>query len=190
MVTTTLPIPAPVQVLQQLFEQIAQTRMAGVPILHPGLRVEALGFAPLPPGAYVAEPAPPDQTQAQAQAELLGILITPWFMNLVCLPLQPCLGLPNKQAKRSLCLGEQSFEFLAHSEPGLGAFWSCSLFSPMGEFRDQAQARETAWAVLQALRAPPAPPPTSPQQAHAELAVPSRRALLFGRSAAAALGRP
>jgi len=92
MATSSASSPLPAQRLQQLqhlFEQIASTRMAGLPILHPALRVETLGFEPLPMDALPQEPAAP--AGLQAQPELLGILITPWFMNLLCLPLRPCL---------------------------------------------------------------------------------------------------
>lgn len=176
------PLPAQrLQQLQHLFEQIARSRMAGLPILNPALRVEALGFEPLPAEALPADPAA--QAPPQPRPELLGILITPWFMNLLCLPLRPCLA-PAAEPKRTLHLGGQRFEFLPHVEPALGAFWCCSLFSPMNEFAAQAQARETALAVLQALRAKPAAAPQA-EAVHA-----SRRALLFGRPAAiSAAGR-
>lgn len=184
------PLPAQrLQQLQHLFEQIASTRMAGLPILHPALQVEVLGFEPLPLDALPQEQAAP--AGLQAQPELLGILITPWFMNLLCLPLRPCLRTSALAAKRELLLGAQRFEFLAHAEAGLGTFWACSLFSPMSEFVDQAQARETAVAVLQALRVKPVPAahaapanqPVGNSAASADAVVASRRALLFGRSA-------
>jgi len=149
-----------VQVLEQVFTQIALTRMQGVPVQNPALRVQAVGFAPqpTPEGEY-----------------LLGILVTPWFMNLVCLPLdlpntdQAALGVGQK-AKRQI--GSQTFEFIGAYEDELGAFACCSLFSPMFEFADQATAVATAAEVLNLLRTPA--PAVEP--------VPSRRSFLFGRS--------
>jgi [NiFe] hydrogenase assembly HybE family chaperone len=58
--------------LEQAFGTIASTRMAGLPKVHPGLRVEAIGFE-LHRG--------PD-----GEAGWLGALLTPWCMNLVWLP--------------------------------------------------------------------------------------------------------
>jgi len=60
------------------FDDIARTRMVGVPLLNPALQVEAVGFT----------------LQAEGEGELagagvaVGILVTPWFMNLVRLPLR------------------------------------------------------------------------------------------------------
>lgn len=153
--------------LEALFEDIARTRMAGLPVLNAALRVEAVGFLCCPSG-----PA------ADAEPTACGVLITPWFMNLVRLPLHED-GQPAAVGRsREHAVGDMRFAFLAAFEPGFGAFETCSLFSPMFQFRAHAQARATAEAVLAALRvpAPTAAPP-------AERA-PARRFFLFGRSAA------
>ena len=137
--------------LESVFRQIAGSRMAGVPLLNPRLRVQALGFE-------------------SDQGVACGILISPWFMNLVRLPLDPSVEVlaPLQKAERDI--GPRCFEFIGAHEPGLGAFESSSLFSPMFEFEDQAAALATAHEVLGLLR------PAS--------AVPSRRGFLFGRPAA------
>lgn len=142
------------------FEAIARTRMAGVPILHPGLRVEAVGFAPAGEGV---------------DAVLTGVLITPWSMNLLRLPLAAAT-MAAAGMSRWRPLGDGEIEFLGAHDEVLGAYEQCSLFSPMGGFRDAAHARETAEAVLAMLR--PAP-------ARAAEPAPARRAFLFGRGAAA-----
>jgi [NiFe] hydrogenase assembly HybE family chaperone len=99
-----------------------------------------------------------------------GILITPWFMNLVRLPLDDTVEMlpPLQKAERDI--GPRRFEFIGANEPGIGAFEASSLFSPMFEFEDQAAAAATAREVLALLRPSPA--------------VPSRRGFLFGRQAA------
>jgi [NiFe] hydrogenase assembly HybE family chaperone len=145
-----------VAALEALFRDIGATRMRGVPMLHPGLAVQAVGFEAADGGA-------------------LGVLMTPWFMNLVWLPADDACPLPvGTTLRRSV--GHEDFDFIAAHEPGFGAFEACSLFSPMFEFADQAAALSTAEHVLAILRAPPPAHPT----------VPSRRALLFGRDNGAA----
>lgn len=150
-----------VQALVALFRHVQATRMAGVPVLNAALQVEAVGFEPL-----ATEPGEPPAA--------VGVLLTPWFMNLVWLPLEPDTRADRVGQGRVRTVGPTSFEFIGAHEPGLGAFEACSLASPMFEFPDQAQARATAWAVLAELR--PAAPPVSPVSK-------GRRGFLFGRSA-------
>jgi len=157
-----------VQTLEQVFAHIAATRMRDVPVQNPALRVQAVGFAP--------------QIHPQGGEYLLGILVSPWFMNLVCLPLvlpdagEAVLGVGQK-AKRQI--GSDTFEFIGAHEDGVGAFACCSLFSPMFEFADHAAAVATACEVLNLLRTP-APKPAPVLDVKAE-AVPSRRGFLLGR---------
>ncbi len=144
--------------LEALFTHVGATRMAGIPILHPGLRVQAVGF------------------ERDGDAAV-GVLVTPWFMNLVRLPLEPSSSdLPVGQA-RERPVGNECFSFIVGHEDGFGSYEACSLFSPMAEFVDHEAAVATARAVLDTLRQPPqviASPPVAM----------SRRALLFGRPAA------
>jgi [NiFe] hydrogenase assembly HybE family chaperone len=53
--------------LEQIFNKIHQEQMQGIPILNNMLKVQALGFQ-------------------EYQGRIVGILITPWLMNLVMLP--------------------------------------------------------------------------------------------------------
>lgn len=180
--------------LEGAFRHIRATRMAGMPLLHPGLRVQALGFEP----------------EAGDANTLCGVLLTPWFMSLVRLPLRPrggadagWLAVGLKQQRR---MGMAEFEFIGALEPGLGVFEAASLFSPMAEFADHAAALATAHEVLRQLRAPepavvaasaavPALAPAgAPAVAPAAAAaptepVPSRRGFLFGRSPATGAAR-
>ena len=161
------------------FEHIARTRMAGVPLLHAALRTEAVGFQP--------------QADDDGEAGLLGVLVTPWFMNLLWLPGAQAAPLA-LGATRPRRLGGETLAFLGGEEDGC-RFEACSLFSPMFEFTDQDAARAVALAALGHLRqpqtttaavaAPPivkaAPPPAPPAPS-----APTRRGLLFGRRAAEA----
>jgi [NiFe] hydrogenase assembly HybE family chaperone len=154
------------------FEHIAGTRMAGVPILHPGLGVETVGFAPEGDG--------PD-------AAWVGVLITPWFMNLVRLPGNAGAVSTGQAVPRRV--GQDEVDFIGAHDEVLGAYESCSLFSPMGGFSDAVHARETAASVLALLRGPGALPAAAGVPSAAPLAaepVPARRAFLFGRAGAAA----
>jgi [NiFe] hydrogenase assembly HybE family chaperone len=173
-------LPGRVAALEALFRHVAATRMAGVPILHPDLAVRAVGFEPAPDGLGA-----------------VGVLVTPWFMNLVWLPLtehdaegRPLTALA-VGAARMRAVGNERFDFIGAFEPGFGAYEACSLFSPMFEFADQATALATAEQVLAILRAPPPPVQSvgaEPARAVAPSPepVPSRRALLFGRGSAGA----
>ena len=142
-------MPPRAAALEALFRHIAATRMAGVPVLRDGFGVHAIGFEPLDGG-------------------LLGVLVTPWFMNLMFLPPAdaPTLAVG---ATRARTVGSYRFDFIGAHEDGFGAWEACSLFSPMHEFVDEASALGVAREVLAELRRAPVQP--------------SRRALLFGRTA-------
>ncbi|MBL8328485.1 MAG: [NiFe]-hydrogenase assembly chaperone HybE [Rubrivivax sp.] len=72
---------ARVQALVDRFRHIEITRMADVPMRHPGLQVAAVGFA-----ADDSLAAPDAGDLAAGQGGLVGILVTSWFMNLMWLP--------------------------------------------------------------------------------------------------------
>lgn len=147
--------------LTRVFSIIGNTRMQGVPVLHPGLVVEAVGFE-----AY---------TDADGAQAALGILMTPWFMNLIWLPLQGQTAVPIGQV-RERSFGGERFEFIGAHEATFGTYELCSLFSPMFEFTDQATAHATAREVLGLLRKAPIAP-----AAPASAPISSRRAFLLGR---------
>lgn len=171
-------IDARVRQLEAVFRGIAAARMADVPICHPGLCVRAIGF----------------ERSAEEPGVALGVLVTPWFMNLVRLPLPgDAAAAPRAGAAAERPLAERDsatrahgghrFDFLGAFEPELGAYESCSLFSPMFDFADQDSAEATAREVLALLRAPPAAPAAPPAVSTAVVTGPSRRGLLFGRRA-------
>ncbi|MBI2313518.1 MAG: [NiFe]-hydrogenase assembly chaperone HybE [Betaproteobacteria bacterium] len=126
--------PAPL--LEAVFARIQEERMADVPILNPRLAVEAVNFT-------------------RWQGHWLGVLVTPWFMNLVLLPgaQETWVWLP-EGAKRGIGFPCGSFEFIAGFEARLGEYLACSLFSPVLEFENQEAARLTALAALEVLQNP------------------------------------
>jgi [NiFe] hydrogenase assembly HybE family chaperone len=156
--------------IEAAFRAIARTRMSGIPIVNEALAVEAVGFAPW-------------------EAHWLGILITPWCMNLMLLPREPHAWPsvpPGDTVSYRFPAG--AYDFVSAHEPAVGEYQMCSLFSPMFEFADHAAARLTAEAALAALfdaanadhaYAPP-PGPRTPAPSDARL---SRRDLLRGRFA-------
>jgi [NiFe] hydrogenase assembly HybE family chaperone len=119
--------------LTSAFAEIASTRMAGMPFCNDALQVESVGFR-------------------SWEGRWLGVLITPWCMNLMLLPQDPT-------AWRHVRYGDSQgyplpagvFEFISAREPLVGDYQSCSLFSPVFEFGDQEGARLTALAALDAL---------------------------------------
>ncbi len=118
--------------LEENFLRIQQDRMHGLPFLNPALAVQAVGFH-------------------QYEGNVLGVLITPWFMNLMLLPeIDGWEGL--RVGEKILhCFPSGQYEFTVGEENGFGQYQICSLFSPMADFADQASAVATAEAVLVAL---------------------------------------
>ncbi|MET0385470.1 MAG: [NiFe]-hydrogenase assembly chaperone HybE [Polyangiales bacterium] len=169
------PLRTRVAALVHAFDAIARTRMRGVPILHPSIRVEAVGFTLVPPAS-----------DSDTASIALGVLLTPWFMNLVRLPIvlsdRSTIG-----AKQTHRVGDYEVEFIGAFEPELGAFESCSLFSPLPPFESHAVAVETAHEVMRTLT-PPTPQPSAPNTAavgtSTEPSAPrlGRRALFLGRA--------
>ena len=140
--------------LVAVFGAIAATRMADLPICNARLQVEAVGF------------------QRTAAGHWAGVMITPWAINLLCLPGQ-LDGWPALAAcsKHDWHFPSGDYEFTVADEARLGNYHLCSLFSPALEFDSHAQARLTALAAAQALFAEPLSAPLSTP-------APSRRAFL------------
>ena len=148
--TVCLDRSSPAVALERAFETVRRERMHDVPVLNAALAVEAVGFR-----AW--------------REHWLGILITPWFMNLVLMPRVAAAWHPiGERESRHHVFPAGVFEFIGGREPTLGDYQSCSLFSPMFEFADQREARSTALAALDALF-----DPASREAASADPAAPS-----------------
>jgi len=116
--------------MEAAFRHIAATRMRDMPLCNPALTVEAIGFR-----AW--------------QNDRVGVLITPWSMNLICLPgPESCWESVASGSTRSLSLPSGDYDFLTAQEDSIGAYLSSSLFSPMFEFANMEQARAVAEAAL------------------------------------------
>jgi [NiFe] hydrogenase assembly HybE family chaperone len=107
--------------------------MQDMPMVNPALSVEAVGFRPW-------------------ADHWLGVLVTPWFMNLWLMPRVLAKWQPiGERETRHYVFPAGVFEFIGGRDPALGDYQACSLFSPMFEFSDPANARDTAVAALAAL---------------------------------------
>ena len=147
--------------------------MQGVPILNPALSVEAVGFR-------------------HWNEHWLGVLITPWFMNLWLMPrVSAKWPTITAGASRHHVFPAGVFEFLGGHETTLGDYQACSLFSPMFDFADHTAAHATAVAALDALfdvanrelgevHAPPQSAAAAPEHALPAARAVSKRDFLFG----------
>ena len=145
-------------------------------MVNPALSIEAVGFRPW-------------------NDHWLGVLITPWFMNLVLMPRVAARWQPiAERESRHYVFPAGVFEFIGGRDPALGDYQACSLFSPMFEFADPAAAHDTAVASLAALfdaasrpagelPAGPAADAVPAGDAAAAAATVSKRGFLFGSRA-------
>jgi [NiFe] hydrogenase assembly HybE family chaperone len=121
------------QKLEAVFRDIAETRMAGLPICNTALRVQAVGFR-------------------QWNDHWVGVLVTPWTISLALMP-------GDKGPLRTLGADEKmswefpsgKYEFMGLNEPALGTCQTCSLISPVVDFECHEDAVSVAEQVMAAL---------------------------------------
>ena len=159
--------------VETTFERVRRERMAGLPFVNEALRVEMVGLR-------------------RWRGLWLGVLVTPWFMNLLLLPGDGAADVGEVPARwPAVRTGEYAhftfpagtMSFLAGREGEVAEYLSCSLFSPMFEFAGHDVARQTAEACLAALFDPAAAagrPAAEPDRAE-EPAPVSKRDFLRGR---------
>ena len=115
------------------FREIWHAKMRDVPMVNKLLTVEAVGFR-------------------MVDGRPLGVLISPWFMNLIQLPGEgedwSDLVAGDKEL---IAFPSGEYEFIHNTRDMIGGYKACSLFSPMGDFRTQMQAQDVARAVMVAL---------------------------------------
>jgi [NiFe] hydrogenase assembly HybE family chaperone len=121
--------PTPLE-LERAFQRVHSERMQDVPILNPALEVSAVRFRIW-------------------KGYNLGVMLTPWFMNLVLLPgeHEPWPELRIGDA-RSYGFPSGTYDFLLGELDDIGRYLACSLFSPVFEFEDQVTAVAVAQAVM------------------------------------------
>jgi [NiFe] hydrogenase assembly HybE family chaperone len=125
-------LPDPSRRLAHAF-RAAATRMEGLPFVNAALAVEPVGFAPW-------------------QGHWLGVMLTPWFMNLILAPRDAALwhSLPQGE-KRRYRFPAGDYDFIGARDELAGDYQLCSLFSPVLEFEDQPTARMVAQLARDAL---------------------------------------
>lgn len=137
------------------FREIGDTQMRELPFYNASLEVEAVDFSRF------------------GDDQLIGVLITPWFMNLLLLPLNHAAVDAGRYGKpRSFALPGGEIEFRYGGDEVVGAFWAHSLHSPMQKFTSQVQARSEARMRLTAA--------LKIAQTEGRAISPSRRAFLTG----------
>lgn len=150
------------------FRAVWQDSMRDLPFVNPALSVEAVGFC-------------------RWEDDWLGVVITPWFINLFLLPGggRRWQDVPTgEQRKLALPVGE--LDFIADN-PGPGsvlpAYQYCPLLAPVQQVGDQAEARQIAADMLATVLTPPAPAATEAPEAATraeppDVPSPSRRGFL------------
>ena len=129
-----------VEALEQHYRRIWRERMRGLPFVNEKLGVESVAFRP---------PGP----------DLAGILISPWFINLVILPGDDSLAALHQGDAMERSIGAEHIGFTVDCAPAVGRFLSAVLFRSVEDFPDQATARAVAEEVFELLFAPPPPAP-------------------------------
>jgi [NiFe] hydrogenase assembly HybE family chaperone len=121
----------------------AALKVKGLPIYNPTLAVEAIGFR-------------------EQDGRHVGIMVTPWFMNLAVVPsaADRQVWIPGGAARLAFPSG--TYDFVVSELPDFGLVGTCSLFSTMTEFTDHEAAQVAARAAADALFEPePEPEPAT-----------------------------
>jgi len=121
----------------------AALKVKGMPIYNPTLAVEAVGFR-------------------EHEGRQVGVIVTPWFMNLTVLP--SAEDQKAWVAGGSVRLGFPSgaYDFVVNKLDDVGLIGTCSLFSTMLDFTDHEAAQLAAKTIADAVFEPeqPAPAPS------------------------------
>jgi [NiFe] hydrogenase assembly HybE family chaperone len=149
-----------VRTLVKRFRGVDAT-MRDLPLYNDKIAIEAIGFRSFGDNA------------------LVGVLLTPWFMNLVVLPVEPVpmdMAAVGKAALIELPAGKRSF--VVGGDEVIGLFKAYSLHSPVLNFTLPGQAHAEARRMLDFLMSPPAEEGAAPEASGRGL---NRRALFLGR---------
>lgn len=133
--TTERLLRDPTPDLEKAFGAVAE-RMRGLGFVNPALRVQAVGFEPW-------------------EGHWLGVLVTPWSINLMLLPRDRTLWRPVRPGeKQRYSFPAGTYDFIDALDPLVGEYRMCSLFSPALEFEDHAAAVLVAELARSALLDP------------------------------------
>jgi [NiFe] hydrogenase assembly HybE family chaperone len=118
--------------LTDRYQNIYEQRMQGLPFINAELSVEAIGFR-------------------QFETFEIGVLITPWFMNLTLLPGADVDASIDQGRKIKVIFPGGEVDFTTAQDDELGLYFSAVLFSSVENIPDQATARELALEVMNEL---------------------------------------
>ena len=157
----------PSALIERFYNKVWHEQMQDLPFVNPALNVEAVGFR-------------------QVEGDWVGLVITPWFINVFLLPGGGKLwqDMPSGE-QRSVTFPVGALDFIADNNPNpnapITAFQYCPLIHPVQHLPDQATARDAAEAALVALFTPP-PAPEAPVEDTPQFVepAPKRRAFLRG----------
>jgi [NiFe] hydrogenase assembly HybE family chaperone len=147
----------PASLFTDHYRRVWQTQMRDLPFINPALQVETVGFT-------------------RHAGDWLGVIITPWFLNLFLLNGGGSLwrDIPAGQ-RRTLELPCGPLQFIADDDPAIGLYQYCPLIAPVSALTDMNTARQAAIDALLAAQTSPAPPAAPQPETTAE---PSRRNFL------------
>jgi [NiFe] hydrogenase assembly HybE family chaperone len=146
--------------LVRRYQSIYRKKMRDLPICNSALRVQTVGFRAL-------------------DEHRLGVLITPWFMNLVLLPGDTTWSDAPAGSTERLSLPSEDCEFVINHDEILGTCLSAVLFRTLRDFPGQDTAVAIAEKVMEQLFVPAATMPSDTGSVQNF----SRRSLLTGMGA-------
>ncbi len=118
------------------FTHIGETGMRDLPIYNNHLEVEAVGFR-------------------RTENGWLGVLITPWFINVILMPEQKSASNVPLGNKRTHELASGEHVFTVGEDEELGSYEFITLASPTFKYKSQQAARDISEKALLKLCTPP-----------------------------------
>lgn len=128
-------MPVAIARLVERFERTYVDHMQGLPVVNPSLSVEAVGFQAF-------------------DSHQLGVLITPWFMNLVLLPGTADWESSAQGEITTIDFPSGPIDFVCSHDTELGAYLSAVLFRAVADIADQGTARNLAEKIIYDLLRP------------------------------------
>lgn len=161
---------SPATTLETLYQAVYDKEMKGLPICNDNIRVEAVDFQ-------------------LWQDQWVGILVTPWFTNLLIIRQEGQEWPEMKLAKgndKHISFPAGSIKFTPRFEPELGSYLCCSLVSPMNECPSHKKAvLDAKQALRQLTQIPISIKAVDSDDNNLSSEQQSRRRLLFGQPQAA-----
>jgi [NiFe] hydrogenase assembly HybE family chaperone len=123
---------ARVHQLVERFTHIGESAMRDLPIYNHSLEVDAVGFKIIDEG-------------------LIGVLITPWFINVMLLPRQKQKAAVPLGEKVTYSLVSGEHEFIVGEDDELGRYDFITVASPTLRYKSHQAARDAAYKALEKL---------------------------------------